>query len=61
MFQSKIDIAIIYAKLEELVALLENQAGAGKKWALGESPNSSSADYNLYIDELSLGSNTVLA
>ncbi|HVM88110.1 MAG TPA: hypothetical protein VMT76_07960 [Puia sp.] len=60
-FQSKNDVFVLYTKLEELITFIEMQAEAGKKWTNGETPNLSSADYNLYIDELSLGSNTVLA
>jgi hypothetical protein len=61
VFESKSDVLILYNKLEELIASFEMQAEAGKKFAMGETPTSASADYNLFVDELSLGSNTVLA
>jgi hypothetical protein len=61
IFQSNEEIALLYVRLEELVTHFERQAEIGKKYLFGESPNGQSADYQLYLNELFLGDNTVIA
>ena len=61
VFESKDDVLVLYDKLEDLVNHFENQAEAGKKFAVGETPTSQSADYHLFLNELFLGDNTVIA
>lgn len=61
VFESKNDILILYDKLEELVNHFEKQAETGKQFIVGETPTSQSADYNLFLNELLLGDNTIIA
>jgi transcriptional regulator with XRE-family HTH domain len=61
VFESKDDILLLYDKLEEIVTHFERQAEAGKKFAIGETPTSQSADYHLFLNELFLGDNTIIA
>jgi hypothetical protein len=61
VFESNDDILFLYDKLEELVNHFEKQAEAGKKFALGEKPTPQSADYHLFLNELFLGDNTIVA
>jgi hypothetical protein len=61
VFESREDILTLYDKLEELVNHCEQQAETGKKFGLGEKPTAGAADYQLFINELFLGDNTVIA
>jgi len=61
VFQSKKDAMILYTRLEELINHFEKQTEIGKKFAAGENPNGQSAEYNLYLNELFLGDNTIVA
>jgi hypothetical protein len=61
VFESDDDVLLLYDKLEELVTHFEKQAEAGKKFMIGETPGPHSADYNMFLNELFLGDNTVVA
>ena len=60
-FVHKNDIRILYAKVEELVNHIERQAELGVKFNIGETPGESAASYRMFINELILGNNTLLA
>jgi hypothetical protein len=61
VFESDEDVVIIYDKLEELINHYEQQAEVGKKFTIGEPANSSVVDYSIFLNELSIGDNTVIA
>ncbi len=61
VFESENDILILYNKLEELVNHFEKQAEAGKQFEIGEKPRHNSGDYFMYLNELFIGDNTILA
>jgi len=60
-FVHKNDIKILYAKVEELVNHIERQAELGVKFNIGETPGAGAASYRMFINELILGNNTLLA
>jgi hypothetical protein len=60
MFESNEDIITIYEKLELLLNHIERQAELGKKFDINTTPTTSSAEFNLFYNELALGDNTVL-
>ena len=55
------DARIIYDKTEELINHVERQAELGVKFTFGQEPSSNAAEYRLYVNELILGDNTILA
>ena len=61
VFQSKHDVLIVYERLEELMNHFEKQSEIGKKFSPNESPLSNAGDYDLYLNELFLGDNSVVA
>ena len=60
-FKNKTEIKLLYDKLEELVNHIEKQAELGLKFNFGEEPKSNSAEYRLFVNELILGDNTIMA
>ncbi len=61
VFETENDITILYDKLEELVNHYEKQAETGKQFAIGETPRHDSSAYIMYLNELFIGDNTILA
>jgi hypothetical protein len=61
VFESKGDVDILYHKLEELINHCERQAEVGKKFSIGQAPNASSPVYNIFLNELLIGDNTLIA
>ena len=60
LFKKKEEVGILYDKIEELIDHIEKQAELGVKFTLGTKPNSSSAEYRMFVNELILGDNTHL-
>jgi len=58
---SKEQALILFDKMEILVNHTEKQAELGLKFRIGEQPNSGSAPYRLFNNELILGDNSLLA
>ncbi len=58
---SKEQAIILFDKVEELVNHIEKEAESGLKFKIGEQPNSGSASYRLFNNELILGDNSLLA
>ena len=52
---------ILFDKLEQLVNHIEKEAELGVKFKMGEQPNSTSAEYRLFNNELIIGDNSILA
>src|SRR5436190_9574476 len=55
------DAKIIYDKTEELISHIERQAELGVKFIVGQEPGPNPAEYRLFVNELILGDNTILA
>ncbi len=60
-FKDPGDVNLLYDKMEELVNHIEKQAELGLKFTMGTSPNTSSAEYRMFVNELILGDNTHFA
>ncbi|CAN5623706.1 hypothetical protein BH11BAC2_BH11BAC2_11070 [soil metagenome] len=60
MFDNKIVRRSIYEDLMQMIEHIEMQATVGKKFMLGEIPDEKSGPFNLYINEVNLGHNTML-
>ena len=60
-FKNPSDIQLLYSKVEEVINHLEKQAEFGLKFPVGEEPSSSASEYRLYVNELILGDNTIMA
>jgi hypothetical protein len=58
---SKEQAITLFDKMEILVNYIEKQAELGLKFKIGEQPNSGSASYRLFNNELILGDNSLLA
>jgi hypothetical protein len=55
------DARVIYDKTEELINHIERQAELGVKFIVGQEPAPGAAQYRLFVNELILGDNTILA
>ena len=60
-FINKEDIRVLYNKVEELINHVEKQAELGLKFNIGETPKPNAAAYRLFVNELILGDNTIVA
>ena len=60
-FINKNDIRILYEKVEELINHIEKQAELGVKFKIGEIPGPHAPEYRMFVNELILGNNTLLA
>jgi len=60
-FLHKAEIRILHEKVEELVNHIEKQAELGVKFNVGEKPGPNAATYRMFVNELVLGDNTVIA
>jgi len=60
-FRNKEDVAMLYDKLEDLINHIERQAELGLKFNIHSAPPSSAAEYRMFVNELILGDNTILA
>ena len=58
-FANRAHIDILFNTVEALVNHLEKQAELGLKFQVGTEPNTASAEYNLFVNELILGDNTI--
>lgn len=61
MFQSEDDISKLYAAVLKLIDHLEKQAETGLKFCIDEKPSTMNGSYHLFVNELILGDNTVMA
>jgi hypothetical protein len=59
-FANPADARMLYLKLEDLINHIELEAETGTKFIIGQQPNSNSAEYRLFINELILGDNTIV-
>lgn len=57
----KKDAEVIYDKTEELINHVERQAELGVKFTFGQEPSPNAVSYRLFVNELILGDNTILA
>jgi hypothetical protein len=55
------DIELLFQKVEELINHIERQAELGVKFSIGEEPSANGAQYRLFVNELILGDNTIVA
>ncbi|MEO5594544.1 MAG: helix-turn-helix domain-containing protein [Chitinophagaceae bacterium] len=60
-FSNKADIRTLYEKVEEMINHLEKQAELGVKFTLGGKPAPNAASYRMFVNELILGDNTIMA
>jgi hypothetical protein len=60
-FTNKGDIRILYEKVEDLINHIEKQAELGVKFNVGETPKPNAAGYRMFVNELILGDNTIMA
>ncbi len=60
-FRSEAELKTIYEQLHEMVDHIEAQAESGVKFMPGETPNSQSALYSLYVNDFFTGDNSYLA
>lgn len=61
IFRSDKDVLCILEKLSELLNHIERQAAEGKKFLPGQPVNENSSAFNMYINELVMGDNLILA
>jgi hypothetical protein len=59
-FKNRGDAMLLFDKMEELVSHIEKQAEHGVKFRIGTSPENSSTEFRMYVNELVLGDNTHL-
>ena len=60
-FKDPSDVKMLYNKVEEMINHLERQAEVGLKFRVNEEPDPFSSEYRLYVNELILGDNTIMA
>src|SRR5450432_1174224 len=60
-FKNKEDITILYGKVEALINHIEKQAELGVKFNIGETPVPYAVPYRMFVNDLILGNNTLLA
>ena len=60
-FKNVEDIILLYDKVEELINHIEKQAELGVKFYIGTEPKNDAAEYRMFVNELVMGDNTVLA
>ena len=60
-FKNPGDVPMLYNKVEEMINHLERQAEVGLKFRVNEEPDQNSSEYRLYVNELILGDNTIMA
>jgi hypothetical protein len=60
-FEKPEDALLLCNQVEELIDHLKRMAEQGKKFSLGSHPNKTSADFNLYHNEMVYINNTILA
>jgi len=60
-FANHLTIEILFEKLEMLINHIERQAEYGRKFSIGETPKPGAAEYRMFVNELILGNNTLLA
>lgn len=58
-FSSAEDAELLLVKLRELIDHLELQAEHGVKFHIGSNPSTSNVPYNMFVNELILGDNTI--
>lgn len=61
MMVTKNDFDIIFAKLKEMMAHMEAQAVAGRKFMPGRNTSGSDARFKLYVNDFFVGDNTIVA
>jgi len=54
-------IKMLFEKLETLINHIEKQAESGRKFNIGETAGPAVAEYKMFVNELILGNNTLLA
>ncbi len=60
-FKNPSDVRLLYNKVEEMINHLERQAEAGLKFRLDGEPGPGCSEYRMYVNELILGDNTIMA
>jgi hypothetical protein len=60
-FKSTGDVILLYEKVEQLINHIERQADLGVKFNIGQEPKNNAASYRLFVNELILGDNTLMA
>ncbi|MES2890720.1 MAG: hypothetical protein V4725_01875 [Bacteroidota bacterium] len=60
-FKNPGDVKLLYNKVEEMINHLERQAEVGLKFRVNQEPEETSSEYGLYVNELILGDNTIMA
>jgi hypothetical protein len=60
-FVNKEDVVTLYEKVEALINHIEKQAELGLKFNIGEMPGPHAVTYRMFMNDLILGNNTLLA
>ena len=60
-FKNVEDIKLLYDKVEELINHIEKQAELGLKFIIGTEPKNDAVEYRMFVNELVMGDNTMLA
>lgn len=61
LFENEEEAILIYEAYEKLMAHLDKQATLGNKFKIDQPPSETSGKYQLYLNELVIGDNSVLA
>lgn len=61
MFEREEEAIIIYEAFERLIALLDKQASQGCKINIGEQPAQPAGKHQMYLNEMVIGDNSILA
>ena len=59
-FKNLSEIKLLYSKVEELINHIEKQAELGLKFKFGEEPKTNAVEYQMFVNELILGDNTIM-
>lgn len=60
-FSGRDDVMVLFDKLRTLIGHIEKQAESGVKFKNGETPGPNAPQYRMFVNELILGNNTLLA
>lgn len=60
LFEDESEVLMIYEAYEKLITHLDTMAGVGFKFNIGESQSPSSGTYQMYLNEMVIGDNSIL-
>jgi hypothetical protein len=59
-FKNKAEALMLFEKVGQLIDHIELQAETGKKFRIGQNPSLAGVDFNMFVNELILGDNSIL-